>query len=414
MKKQSVKQLFAGCLAVCLVLSLAACGRGLSAAESEPPPANSGRLGRFWQSALHPESESQSQSQRPASSGARPGAAPKPGGTGGAGGPGGNGQATDGGQAALEALRAKLEAYPDAPLAAAYFGEPDLHDARSIAAYLQEHFSDILEIAPFLLEIPEENIIGTGPELYCLIPRDDATSVSINLVAWDVDENWENAWPTVNDILYRSEYAAPLFVCVDADPHIGLPNAQVLAVANNGAQVEWYPAIDFDSFTLACPTDEASNPLICDLAMLAGGDDGGDDGGYDGGYGSGYGSGYDVGDGGWYAPTALGLMDTTWWVDGTGWYMAFSAGDGYYTGTVEVYEYPRGSAEHTGVWEMEDDMLYLQAVDDVGNVTEGRYPVKISPSGEELTMQADPQSGALPDFWGMADADAMHLTLVYG
>lgn len=376
MIKQTVRRFCAVCLTVCLVLSLAACGGRASSAEDETPPANSGGLGFLKPPILKPESESQSS----APAGSRPGGA------------GGN-QAAAGGQAALKALRAELEFYPHAPLAAAYFGEPDLHDQRSIAAYLQEHFPDILAIAPFLLEIPEENIIGTGPELYCLIPRDEATSVSVNLVAWDVDENWENAWPTVNKILYRSEYAEPLFVCVDADPHVGLPNAQVFAVAGNGAQVEWYPSIDLDDYTLYCPTDEAYNPLICDLALLAGG--------------------YNAGDDGWAAPTALGLMDTTWWVDGTGWYMTFSDGDGYYTGTVEIYEYPRGSVEHTGVWEMEGSSLHLQVTDDVGNVTEGWYPVKISPSGEELRMQADPQSGALPDFLGMAGANAMNLILVY-
>lgn len=386
MKKQTVRRVIAACLAACLVLLLGACGRWSFPAERDSSSTSSAA-----QSSLRPITDPADSSRQDSQAASSPASDPRRPGTR----PGGDGTTDAEGQAALDALRAEMAFYPDAPLAAAWFGEPDLHDARSIAAYLQENFPDILAIAPFLLEIPEENIIGDGPELYCLIPRDEATSVSINLVAWDVDENWENAWPTVNDILYRSEYAEPLFVCVDADPHIGLPNAQVIAVADNGAQVEWYPSFDPDSYALYCPVDEASNPLIFDLAMLAGG--------YDGGYDTGYGAGDD----GWYAPTALGLRDTTWWVDGTGWYMTFGADE------VEVYQYPRGSVEHTGVWTMEGEQLYIQVTDDFGNVTEGWFPLKISPSGEQLMMQADPQSGALPDFLGMEGEDAIQLTLIY-
>ncbi len=303
-------------------------------------------------------------------------------------------------QAALEALRAELAYYPDAALAMAYLGEPGTRDPAALAAYLEEHFPHILEVAPFLLDIPEENIIGDPGEdedsaLYCVIPRDEATSLSVNLVAWDADDAWENAWSSVTDILYRSEYAEPLFVFVGADPHVGMPDIQLIAVAGNGAQVEYYPNIYPETHALNCPVDEGYTPLVCDLAILAGAG---------------------CGDDGWYPPTDQGLLDTTWWVSGTGWYMTLRGGDAdlpYYTGYAEIYTHPRGITEYSGVWEMDGGCLYLQLTDGLGNVTEGRFPVLVSPSGEQLAMQADPQSGALPDFLGMAGADAMNLTLIY-
>ena len=70
------------------------------------------------------------------------------------------------GQAALERLWSLMEDQPKAPLAAACLGEPTWRDPDSLKEYFREHYSYMVEELPFLLEIPEDRILGEGELLY--------------------------------------------------------------------------------------------------------------------------------------------------------------------------------------------------------------------------------------------------------
>ena len=51
-----------------------------------------------------------------------------------------------------------------------------------------------------------------------------------------------------------------------------------------------------------------------------------------------------------------------------------------------------------GVWRMEDDCLHLEISDGEGGYMEGRFPVLIDPSGENLHIQQDSGNGRGPSF----------------
>ena len=306
------------------------------------------------------------------------------------------------GQAALERLWSLMEDQPKAPLAAACLGEPTWRDPDSLKEYFREHFSYMVEELPFLLEIPEDRILGEGELLYCVVPRDGNTSLAVNRVSWKSSGsgNWSRPESQVEEVLYRSENAQPLLVFVDYDfmdeNDRRWPDIQISAVAGNGGAVVWYPDCYPETFIINAPIDEDYDPLILELENLTG---------------SGPDNQANGGDG-WTAPTEIEL-DNTYWYGSGDWYMMLWAdkySDLYYDKRVDIFQ--TGGAQYSGVWEMDGECLYLQVVDSVGNVTEGRYPVTISPSGKDLYICEDPKSGVRPVFFGEEDKAVMYLTLV--
>ena len=65
----------------------------------------------------------------------------------------------------------------------------------------------------------------------------------------------------------------------------------------------------------------------------------------------------------------------------------------------------------SGEWRM--DCLHLEISDGEGGYMEGRFPVLIDPSGENLHYPARSGNGRGPPFFG-EDMSCTDLTLVYG
>lgn len=88
-----------------------------------------------------------------------------------------------------------------------------------------------------------------------------------------------------------------------------------------------------------------------------------------------------------------------------------------YSGTAQLYyrneEIQEYELAYFGVWRMEDDCLHLEISDSEGGYMEGRFPVLIDPSGENLHIQQDRETGVVPPFFG-EDMSCTDLTLVYG
>lgn len=219
------------------------------------------------------------------------------------------------GQAALERLWSLMEDQPKAPLAAACLGEPTWRDPDSLKEYFREHFSYMVEELPFLLEIPEDRILGEGELLYCVVPRDGNTSLAVNRVSWKSSGSGNRSRPEsqVEEVLYRSENAQPLLVFVDYDfmdeNDRRWPDIQISAVAGNGGAVVWYPDCYPETFIINAPIDEDYDPLILELENLTG---------------SGPDNQANGGDG-WTAPTEMELANTYWYGSGD-WYMMLSVG----------------------------------------------------------------------------------------
>lgn len=125
------------------------------------------------------------------------------------------------------------------------------------------------------------------------------------------------------------------------------------------------------------------------------------------------------GDAQWLSPTDLGLGNTTW-CNRNGWVLQFgydeyaennSGGVVLYEPSLEDFEVTLSRYCH-GVWWMEGDRLYLDAYNDWGEMVGGAFPVRISPSGEQLlVMQA--ADGSQPPFFEPWQITAT-LTLSYG
>ena len=234
---------------------------------------------------------------------------------------------------------------------------------------------------PFLLEIPSERVLGAGyGKLFCIVPRDENTSLAVNHVTWQMMGN--GLHPVADEVLYREEYAEPVLVFVDPEE----PDKEVNLVTNDGVVLYWYPQEDGYG-NLFLPTDEAGEPMLYDFAIY--------------GYTTGldYPEGWEPsGDDWWLPPTELGLADTSWLCDS--WVLELRGGDAGpgYAGTADLYYAPAGyiKQDYLGVWRMEDDCLYLKLSADSGDEIDASFPILISPSGEDLYFQRSRTGAGIP------------------
>ena len=91
-----------------------------------------------------------------------------------------------------------------------------------------------LEKYPFIAEIPYERYVETnGKEMYCIVPRDKNSSVSVN--EW----NYSPTGGTYGKVLYRSESGEPILITCNEDPNV--PNVKVVIVDSEGKVFEFSP-----------------------------------------------------------------------------------------------------------------------------------------------------------------------------
>ena len=270
---------------------------------------------------------------------------------------------------------------PNITGAAAYLGLREKGDQTELTDWLRENCADLTSELPFLLEIPSERVLGAGyGKLFCIVPRDENTSLAVNHVTWQMMGN--GLHPVADEVLYREEYAEPVLVFVDPEE----PDKEVNLVTNDGVAAIWYPQEDGYG-NLFLPTDEAGAPMLYDFAIY--------------GYTTGldYPEGWEPsGDDWWWPPTELGLADTSWLCDS--WVLELRGGDASpeYAGTADLYYAPAGyiKQDYLGVWRMEDDCLYLKLSADSGDEIDASFPILISPSGEDLYFQRSRTGAGIP------------------
>lgn len=90
---------------------------------------------------------------------------------------------------------------------------------------------------PFLLRIPEERVIGTGGELYCIVPLDPDAAVSVTQGHWD--ETLDQY--IYLDSAYHSETGEPILVFCNGGGWE--PDTQIFISGASG-EVMWYPQLD--------------------------------------------------------------------------------------------------------------------------------------------------------------------------
>ena len=86
----------------------------------------------------------------------------------------------------------------------------------------------------FIADIPYERYVETnGNEMYCIVPRDKNSSVSVN--EWI----YSPTGGTYGDVLYRSESGEPILITCNEDANI--PNVKVVIVDSEGNVFEFSP-----------------------------------------------------------------------------------------------------------------------------------------------------------------------------
>lgn len=91
------------------------------------------------------------------------------------------------GAESLARVRGDLEYDGRLTGAAAYLGLREKGDQTELTDWLRENCADLTSELPFLLEIPSERVLGAGyGKLFCIVPRDENTSLAVNHVTWQM------------------------------------------------------------------------------------------------------------------------------------------------------------------------------------------------------------------------------------
>ena len=305
-------------------------------------------------------------------------------------------------EAARSALELLRQCMADSPkvAAVAYLGCRDENEQDGdLTDWLWTNVPGLMEEMAFMQSIPADRVLnGAYGDLYCVVPRDGHTSLAVNRVVWRSNER--GVWPVAEEVLYRSEYAEPLLLFVRWEEFEDEPDVELVIVPDGGVEVSWCPTRNLeDGGYIELPTGENYEPLLLDFSSF--GDVTGLD--YEGNL--------------WAPPTALGLANTIW--NCGSWMLELSDGgsDPDYAGTAKLsYQQADGQEYqpvYSGVWRMENDCLRLDLSAGVGTSLSGDFPVYIDLSGEHLMLHLDGATHAGLPFFDDG-ANYMELTLSYG
>ena len=192
--------------------------------------------------------------------------------------------------ASLNSLRQAMVGTPQL-FAVAYFGFQNNWDSDipvDPLEAMQKNAYWLCQDLPFLLEIPEDRVIGEGGDLFCIVPLDEQATVAVSKGIWD-DKNGEYIY---EDSLYYSESGAPILLWCNTDWE---PDTQVYINGPSG-EVFWYPGTDDNGCATPLCNDNGDSlfydfSLYRDLLMAR----------HSG-----------MKDSGWAMPTKESLICTTW------------------------------------------------------------------------------------------------------
>ena len=127
--------------------------------------------------------------------------------------------------------------------AVAYFGYavPDGNMPADPFAVMEGVAPQLCEDLPFLLQIPEENIVGTDGHLFCIVPADENATVAVN---WSY---WDEATETYGKetVLYRSETGDPILLMTTNSAWC--LETVVVITDSRGDETVWYPFLGTDN-----------------------------------------------------------------------------------------------------------------------------------------------------------------------
>ena len=141
--------------------------------------------------------------------------------------------------ASLTSLRQAMIETPQL-FAVAYFGYHETLDSQlpvDSFAVMREYAPQLCADLPFLLEIPEDRVIGESGDLFCIVPLDVGATVAVSKGYWD-EENQQYIY---DDMLYSSAAGDPFLLFCNSGGWE--PDTQVYISGKSG-EVFWYPQED--------------------------------------------------------------------------------------------------------------------------------------------------------------------------
>ena len=124
--------------------------------------------------------------------------------------------------------------------AVSYLGYHDTIDSDQPVdpyAVMREMVPQLCAELPFLLQIPEENVVGENGDLFCIVPLDEEATVVVSKGAWD-EINEEHIY---EECLYSSDSGEPILIfCNNAGWE---PDTQLFISGPSGEAI-WYPRLD--------------------------------------------------------------------------------------------------------------------------------------------------------------------------
>ncbi len=161
---------------------------------------------------------------------------------------------------ALSALRAEMK--PQI-IAVADFGFPELSEDRDVMDFLWGKYPEWMALYDFVADMPEEQIVltcdyDTAANLVCIVPRDTATSIRVNVTRYTNTPPYEK-W----EVVYSCETGDPiLLLASDADN----VSVSVDIADGEGRETTWY---SFKGGTEPFPGDARSDGLVMDFSPAA-------------------------------------------------------------------------------------------------------------------------------------------------
>ena len=145
--------------------------------------------------------------------------------------------------------------------AVAYFGYHETLDSPlpvDPLAVMQENAYWLCQDLPFLLEIPEDRVIGESGDLFCIVPLDEGATVAVSKGYWD-EENQQYIY---DDMLYSSNTGDPFLLLCNSDGWE--PDTQV-CISGPSGQVIWYPRAD-DNLCAMPLRNDSQDSLFLDFS----------------------------------------------------------------------------------------------------------------------------------------------------
>ena len=160
----------------------------------------------------------------------------------------------------LDSLRQAMAETPQL-FAVAYFGYHDTIDSDlPVDPYevLQESAPQLCTDLPFLLDMPQERIIGEYGELYCIVPLDADAKVAVSRGLWD-ERNEEYIY---EESVYFRESGEPILLFCNGE---GWEPDTQLFISGSSGEIFWYPMLDDND----CPMslwDDNGDKLFLDFS----------------------------------------------------------------------------------------------------------------------------------------------------